>query len=166
MREIECPHCNRYFTRWHYKTHERSCKENPKNLEECPVCGIEFYARNGKRTCSVSCGATLRTDAGYRPPENMDATKYQTIAFQHHPKKCAVCEEKRVLEVHHYNGDHSDNSPENLVPMCPTHHRYMHSKYRYVFEMAVDMYVMERWGREITRPPDYYKNINYELYAA
>jgi hypothetical protein len=164
QREIECNHCNRFFTRWHFPAHERSCRVNPKNTEECPVCGIEFYARNGKRTCSTSCGATYRSDAGHPPPV-AEATKYQTIAFQNHERKCAIpdCSERRILEVHHYNNNHDDNSPENLVPMCPTHHRYMHSRFRYVHEMAVDIYVAERWGREINkRYQDYHRCINYE----
>jgi hypothetical protein len=119
-------------------------------LEECPVCGIEFKKSKNK-TCSRKCGADYKMLDGFKM-KLTKATAYQTIAYREHDRKCVICSERRVLEVHHYNGEHSDDSPENLVPMCPTHHRYMHSKYRYILETKVDFYVAERWGRDIETP--------------
>lgn len=123
-------------------------------LIECPVCGIEFEQRRS-RTCSKKCGADYKMLNGFKL-KAVEATKYQTIAFKSHERRCIVCGERKVLEVHHYNGNHDDDSPENLVPMCPTHHRYMHSKYRYQIETKVDFYVAERWGRDI-EPTLYHK---------
>jgi len=34
------------------------------------------------------------------------------------------------VAVHHYDENHNNNNPENLVPLCPTHHQYVHSKYK------------------------------------
>ena len=53
---------------------------------------------------------------------------YRIRCFEHHEKKCAICGETRVLEVHHINCNHEDNSPLNLIPLCPNCHRLYHSK--------------------------------------
>jgi 5-methylcytosine-specific restriction endonuclease McrA len=51
--------------------------------------------------------------------------RYQS--FRHHSRACVVCGEDRVLDVHHLNYEELDHSEENIVPLCPTHHRYIHS---------------------------------------
>lgn len=42
--------------------------------------------------------------------------------------KCYYCgfESKRHQEIHHLNDDHSDNSPDNLVTICPLCHQSFH----------------------------------------
>ena len=39
------------------------------------------------------------------------------------------------------NEDHSDDRIENLVPLCPTHHQYMHSRYKSEILPKVEEYV-------------------------
>lgn len=51
--------------------------------------------------------------------------RYQS--FRHHPRACVVCGEDRVIDVHHLNYEELDHNEENIVPLCPTHHRYIHS---------------------------------------
>jgi len=53
---------------------------------------------------------------------------YRRTCFKHHGKQCLVCEEDEVIDVHHIDGDRKNNKPENLVPLCPLHHRYLKSK--------------------------------------
>ena len=43
--------------------------------------------------------------------------------------------------VNHKNHDTYDNRIENLVPLCPTHHQYMHSRYAEEIKHIVDNYV-------------------------
>ena len=57
-----------------------------------------------------------------------------------------VCGEKNVVAVHHVNENHDDNDPKNLVPLCPTHHIYMHSKHKYLIEDKVKNYIENKWG--------------------
>lgn len=33
-----------------------------------------------------------------------------------------------------------DNDPKNLVPMCPTHHQYMHSRFKSLINEKVENY--------------------------
>ena len=48
-----------------------------------------------------------------------------------------------IVAVHHYNGNHDDDRIENLVPLCPTHHQYVHSKYKHLVQDTIDRYVEE-----------------------
>jgi hypothetical protein len=66
---------------------------------------------------------------------------YRSICWQHHKKECVVCKEDKIVTVHHMNEDHNDNRPENLVPLCPTHHQYLHSRYRKEIIDIVEDYV-------------------------
>ena len=72
-------------------------------------------------------------------PENY--TRYTTICWKEHKKECIVCGENKIVAVHHYNENHDDNRIENLVPLCPTHHQYMHSRYAEEIKHIVDNYV-------------------------
>lgn len=38
--------------------------------------------------------------------------------------------ENKIVDLHHYDKDRENNSPENLIPLCPTHHQYVHSRYK------------------------------------
>lgn len=107
----------------------------------CPVCGTEFTTPIGvkreKTTCSVLCGLK-HFRRGRNKPELM--TRHKAICFYYHAKQCAICSEQLIVEVHHLDEDHTNNAPENLVPLCPTHHQYWHSKHRHLVEVGVRAY--------------------------
>ena len=109
-----------------FKTKYNSIKK------KCPICGNDFETLEGhireKTTCSHSCANTYFRSGVNNP--NWCEDRYRSTCFYHHKKKCVVCDEERVLDVHHFDEDRSNNSPENLIPLCPTHHRYIHSKYK------------------------------------
>lgn len=115
-----------------------------KIIKKCPVCSTPFEALKGskreKQTCSYGCSNTLfRT--GNRG--NRSCSAYRTICWRYHEKKCVICGEDKIVEVHHYNEDHDDNRPENLIPLCPTHHKYWHSRYRCLIEDKVRAYAQK-----------------------
>ena len=120
-------------------------KSNLKETRVCPVCETPFVVskRERKRTCSHSCGNIFFSHLKNKP-ENFK--NYRTICFYHHDKKCVVCGEENIVEVHHYDEDHNNNAPKNLVPLCPTHHQYMHSSYKRMVEEIVDFYVFTRYN--------------------
>jgi 5-methylcytosine-specific restriction endonuclease McrA len=66
---------------------------------------------------------------------------YRTICFKNHKKICVVCGEDKIVTVHHMDEDHQNNDPKNLVPLCPTHHHYWHSKYRELIRTKVEEYI-------------------------
>lgn len=137
-----CMYCSETISQPNLKRHENSCKENPANLKECPVCK-KMHAKHGV-TCSYSCSNTyFRT--GKDHPNWDDESTYKKICFKYHKKECVVCKEKLVVAVHHMNEDHEDNRPENLVPLCPTHHLYMHSRHKKLIIEIVDEYIKNKW---------------------
>jgi len=116
----------------------------------CPICDKEFNTKLGhsreKTVCSHSCANTYFRSGESHPNHKNDddltgEMKHKTICFRHHEKKCVYCDEKKIVECHHYDGNKKNNSPENLVPLCPTHHRYWHSRFRYIVKVKVDEYV-------------------------
>lgn len=54
-------------------------------------------------------------------------TAYRDICFSFHAHECVVCGEAHVVAVHHYDRNPLNNDPENLIPLCPTHHQYCHT---------------------------------------
>jgi hypothetical protein len=121
-----------------------------KTKKICPICGTEFETlighRKEKTTCSHSCANTyFRTgnnNPNYRDDINLNGiASYKIICFRYHNKKCVCCDEKNIVEVHHYDGNKENNKPENLVPLCPTHHSYWHSRFRYLIREKVDKYI-------------------------
>ena len=67
-------------------------------------------------------------------------SSYKTLCFKYKEKKCIVCGEDKIVEVHHYDENHKNNDIKNLIPLCPTHHKYMHSKYKSIIKNIVDKY--------------------------
>jgi len=108
--------------------------------DRCPVCnGVKNNLKN--YTCSNSCANTYFRSGINNPNFNeYSPTAYVKICFSHHKKECIICGENNIVAVHHYDENHSNDSPENLIPLCPTHHQYFHSKYRSLIENKVDEY--------------------------
>ena len=54
--------------------------------------------------------------------------RYRHICFEHFDHVCIIpgCGWDIVVDVHHVDGNHENNSPENLVPLCPNHHKLIH----------------------------------------
>jgi hypothetical protein len=79
---------------------------------------------------------------GFNNPNFIDGKyiDYRKVCFKFHAKRCVVCSEEVIVDVHHYDGNRTNNEPANLIPLCPNHHRYWHSKYRSVVQEAIDEY--------------------------
>jgi len=113
-------------------------------VKECPTCGNEFKTKEGhtkeKTVCSRGCANTYyrsgednpnwRDISEYDKRDRQFSLKYRIICFNHHKHECCVCGEDKMLDVHHFDGDKFNNKPENLIPICATHHNYIHSKYK------------------------------------
>ena len=122
----------------------------PKITKSCPIRGHEFETKKGhkkeKTVCSRSCSNTYfrtgKDNPNYKKDTDLNgAASYRIICFRYHEKKCVCCDENLIVEVHHYDGNKNNNKPENLIPLCPTHHTYWHSKFRYKIRNNVDEYV-------------------------
>ncbi|WP_189413753.1 HNH endonuclease [Mesorhizobium sp. M00.F.Ca.ET.217.01.1.1] len=131
-----CPWCNDEIHASGYKKHEKYCYHRPERLHKCPVC--EEVVKSDAVTCSHACSNTLFRSGENHPNWSEDA--YRTTCFTHHEKKCVVCGEENIVEVHHLDEDKTNNNPSNLIPLCPTHHQYWHSRFKSQVEGAILRY--------------------------
>ena len=143
----KCQYCNIDMSSRNIKKHETNCYMNPTNLVECLCCGkpIKNF-RTTKGTCSRSCANTY-----FRSGENNGNWKqdaYQSTCFLHHGKKCVICDEANIVDAHHLDENKANNDPSNLIPLCPTHHRYWHSRYKYLIEQQVIEYI-NNWKNKL-----------------
>lgn len=98
-------------------------KEKP-----CVVCGKPIQASLHKITCSRSCSNTYRAGIKYkigRPKDNA----YTQLALKNKLLRlrencCERCgyNRKEILQVHHKNWNHKENTMENLALLCPNCH--------------------------------------------
>jgi len=138
---IPCSYCGSVKTEGYIKRHEDSCYLNPINLRLCEVCDAPIKNFKTSATCGYSCSNTKFRSGPNHP--NWTEDRYQTTCFHYHEKKCVVCPENKIVTVHHLDEDHNNNSPENLIPLCPTHHQYVHSRYRNEVQPIIDSYIDE-----------------------
>ena len=77
---------------------------------------------------------------------------YKVVCWRHHKKQCVVCGEEKIVAVHHYDENKQNNHPTNLVPLCPTHHSYIHSRHKKEIQHLVDQYIsnFKRKGEQVS----------------
>ena len=117
------------------------------HIKICECCNEQFtwHGRKGTtgfkkaRFCSIPCSKS-RTEYW-----DANATRYQTIAFKHHDKKCVVCGFDKIVAVHHNDCNKKNNDPSNLIPLCPNHHEMIHhSAYKAEVSNIVNDY-LTKW---------------------
>lgn len=142
MKYADCKYCGKTTNTQNIAKHERYCYLNPSNLLECKCCGnpIKNY-RYSKGTCSRSCANTYFRSG--KDNGNFKGNNYQTICFYYHKKECIVCGENKIVAVHHNDHNHYNNDPQNLIPMCPTHHQYVHSRWKNEVQPIIDKYIQQ-----------------------
>lgn len=113
----------------------------------CSCCGetfeIEERLSKNRLYCSIQCSNQKPRSKQKEWSELKGRKSYIKICFRYHEKKCVVCGEENIVTVHHYDGNHENNDPRNLIPICPTHHSYMHSKYKKLVCEKVENYHAE-----------------------
>ena len=136
----KCQFCSREMRKGDIVRHETGCYLNPTNKVECKFCKKPILNfRHNKATCSRSCANSFFKTGENNGNWKQDA--YQSTCFLHHNKKCVVCGEINIVAAHHLDENHQNNAPENLIPLCPTHHQYWHSKFRHLVEPTVREYI-------------------------
>jgi hypothetical protein len=100
--------------------------ENPK----CKKLFLVNVVDKDRKFCSLLCAnQKVRGRALPRPDEELICqNKHKVICFRYHKKECCICGIKNPVTVHHYNENHIDDRPENLVPICANHHILLHTK--------------------------------------
>ena len=118
---------------------EWKLKSNRILDRKCPVCNKNFKPGTSKQvTCSYSCSNTYFRSGTSHPNYGRGEKNYRARCFEVHEKKCIVCGEDKIVAVHHYDENHNNNEIINLIPLCPTHHSYVHSRYRNLVQPTID----------------------------
>lgn len=105
-------------------------------------------SKSGLVFCNKSCAVSYNNTVCRRGEDHPNfkraeeagsnnSNHYRLICFTYHEKKCVVCDERVIVEAHHLDGNHDNNDPSNLIPLCPTHHKYWHSRHRSLIEAKV-----------------------------
>ena len=144
--KVACKHCFRSVAKSQLIRHEINCYANPINYKECVVCGTQLVKQDHKKsvTCSHACSNKYKPRGNVNLVESRDSIKnYRSRCFKAHKKACIICGESNIVEVHHLDEDKHNVKPENLLPLCPTHHQYWHSKHRTLIYNKVMHYVEE-----------------------
>jgi len=105
---------------------------------KCYNCSKEFivnerekqFPKKEKYFCSKSCANSQGGQANANNLEDTGKMNYRSVAERNHKKQCVVCGFTKIIEVHHINEIHDDNRVENLIFLCPNHHKMYHSKYK------------------------------------
>lgn len=169
----KCKHCLEYFnfgSTSEKANHSRWCSANPKRNDwnklqyglnqfgefkdfdvTCEVCNEAFVVTEREKLhpnkehyfCSRSCANSIGGKKKAEIYHYDEVATYAVVCFRHHEKKCIVCGEEKIVAVHHNDWVHTNNDPENLIPMCPTHHQYVHSKYREEVQPIIDKYIRD-----------------------
>jgi len=61
--------------------------------------------------------------------KNRNREKYHNIdldLYNEITKKCVLCGFDKIVELHHLDENHKNNLRENLVGLCPNHHKMFH----------------------------------------
>jgi len=72
-------------------------------------------------------------------------------------QKCIICGFDKIIDLHHIDMNHQNNSPENLIGLCPNHHKMAHHrKYqKEVFELLKEKGFKEP---ETYKDDEFFKN--------
>ena len=127
--------------------HSTGNKVKILETRQCLHCGKDFKVslkdkKSSKQlTCSISCSSSYPDFKKRRVEGKLPngATSYPIIAKQHGLTSCCICGESVVIDIHHLDEDKTNNSIDNLVPLCPTHHAYIHrGKLDLIMDQLVD----------------------------
>ena len=148
LRSVDIPQNGRHISLINARREELDLEwQEPKNkvaLQTCPVCSKKFKrtasASRGQTTCSVGCANTYFRSGVNNHNYSNGSASYRTRCFAVREHACIICGEDKIVEVHHYDEDHSNNDINNLVPLCPNHHQYFHSKWRYLVEPQINQW--------------------------
>lgn len=98
-------------------------------LVECKRCKRKL-PMHAKGLCVGCYQFVFRLDNNkawnYQKYHNISPELYKEVI-----KSCVICGFEKVVDLHHLDENRKNNSRENLVGLCPNHHRMFHDfKYR------------------------------------
>lgn len=128
-----CNHCKKEKKYIHAGGRSKGlCKEcyrkliwKPK-LRECKRCK-RMLPHQAKGLCKGCYNILFHLDKvrahNLKKRYNLDDETYRKIT-----KECVICGFDKVVDLHHLDHNSQNNSHDNLIGICPNHHRMIHFK--------------------------------------
>lgn len=131
----KCKHCNKIID-WNHRRNDfcnsscfaihTNCGKITKRSHICKECGK--YISYNRKWCSKKCQRVyeFKYNREHNYPIGKSAIRGYLLITREH--KCEQCNLSKwfnnliILEVHHKDGNHNNNSEENLELLCPNCH--------------------------------------------
>src|SRR3989304_1924875 len=102
----------------------------------CERCGRSMLIHS-KGLCKGCYNFVFYSDAtkarNYKKKHNIDLESYKKIT-----QSCVICGFDKIVDLHHLDENHENNSKTNLVGLCPNHHKMFHD-FRYRKEIIAGL---------------------------
>ena len=96
--------------------------KNRKSI--CPRCK-RLRPIHAKGYCNGCYNSVFRLeqakDYNYQKTHNISAELYREIT-----QKCVICGFDKIVDLHHKDENKKNNSRENMIGLCPNHHKMIH----------------------------------------
>lgn len=73
-------------------------------------------------------------------------------------KECLVCGFDKVIDLHYVDHNSKNNSPDNLVGLCPNHHKMIHHR-NHQQEVFGHLQSLGYQTPKVHKPDSFYKNV-------
>lgn len=150
----------------HFKQKKWYTIKYKKITKICPVCEKNFETQEGypreKVTCTYGCANSYfrsgKQNGQYEHGHhsiNPDTGRtfnggYRYLCLCFWPHVCAIpgCGWDKCIEIHHIDENHNNDVKENLIPLCPNHHRLTVIKeYKDDIEKVIKTVAHEKWAK-------------------
>ncbi|MDP2947500.1 MAG: HNH endonuclease signature motif containing protein [Nanoarchaeota archaeon] len=102
----------------------KKLKWQPK-IKKCKRCGREM-AIHAKEFCGGCYNLIFHLEKNkaynHRKSQNVDLKTYRRLT-----QRCVICDFDKIVDIHHIDLNKKNNSPKNLIGLCPNHHRLIHN---------------------------------------
>lgn len=98
---------------------------SPKRVV-CKRCGRE-RPHHSKGLCAGCYNSVFQIEH----VKELNAQYYHNISsdlYKQLTKKCIICGFDKVVDLHHLDNNHSNNAENNLIGVCPNHHKMLHHR--------------------------------------
>jgi len=94
-------------------------------IQKCKRCKREM-ALHAKGLCAGCYNYIFHSDKNKaynaRKSSGVDLQTYRKVT-----KECVVCGFDKIVDIHHIDKNKQNNSPKNLIGLCPNHHRMINN---------------------------------------
>lgn len=106
--------CTTCYKRLVWKPKEKICLrcKRSKPLHAKGLCGGCY---------NVVYNLEYQKNRNYQIYHNIEPELYRKIT-----KACIICSFDKVVELHHLDNNRKNNSEENMIGLCPNHHKMIH----------------------------------------